>query len=345
MSSQHPKYKKEAILTALGRIQDAANAGVDLSYLAGIVDLEVIKTLDISALNDSPAPRISSDVNYSTLSLSADHLSTDDKEAILLEIYEGSPMVAQNETGFFIRLYSGKNVSKDTNLNHGNSDSIKDIIHWAIDQGYQLLDFDSNAPALPQFPIYENDTDNSIAPSDTHISLSPADYKNISTAVINENIDKIHQNLGDLSDDQFSALEDTLIKHLQEWHWDELSVNDIWHKLYEIRQYAPQKLEGLKLTVPDNYVKEVSYCESLNELNSEEQVNQYFEIVAVDKAGGALVREICHNTYTDDESIDLRVTTFSDAKDIFDRYLNYANKSTLQFPLDDDNDTDNSISP
>lgn len=336
MSSQHPKYKKEAILSALGRIKDAADAGVDLSYLAKIVDLEAIKTLDISALNDSPAPKISSDINYITLSLSAEHLSTDDKDAILREIDEGSPMVAQNETGFSIRLYSAKSASKDHNLNHGNSDSIKDIIQWASDQGYQLLDFDSNAPALPRFPIYENDTDNSIAPSDIHMSLSPADYKNMSTAVVNENIDKIHQNLGTLSDDQFNALEDTLIKHLQEWHWDELSVNDIQHKLYEIRQYAPEKLENLKLTVPDNYAKEVSYCESFNELNSEEQVNQYFEIVAVDKAGGALVREIRHNTYTDDESIDLRVTTFSDAKAIFDRYLNHAN---------DDNDADNSFTP
>ena len=58
------------------------------------------------------------------------------------------------ETGFFIKLYEDEQ-SEDVNLYHGYSETIKDIIRWAYESGYRMIEFDCDANVLPQFPVFD----------------------------------------------------------------------------------------------------------------------------------------------------------------------------------------------
>jgi len=90
--------------------------------------------------------------SYKVVVLSTSHLSKKDVEALDHAISDGDNMVLKRMTGFFIKLYPSNTAS---NFRHGHSESIKKLISWALNKGYQMIEFDCDGNLVPQFPTYE----------------------------------------------------------------------------------------------------------------------------------------------------------------------------------------------
>lgn len=96
---------------------------------------------------------------YEVVALSTGHLTLEDRNALEDAANEGDPMVLKRDTGFFIKFYpadpdDNEGISS-SNLRHGHSETIKDIIRWALKSGYSMIEFDSDADTLDQFPTFD----------------------------------------------------------------------------------------------------------------------------------------------------------------------------------------------
>lgn len=96
---------------------------------------------------------------YEVVALSTGHLTLEDRDALEDAANEGDPMVLKRDTGFFIKFYPAGPEDNEgispSNLRHGHSETIKDIIRWALKSGYSMIEFDSDADMLEQFPTFD----------------------------------------------------------------------------------------------------------------------------------------------------------------------------------------------
>jgi hypothetical protein len=96
---------------------------------------------------------------YQVVALSTGHLTHEDRNALDNAASEGDPMVLKRDTGFFIKFYPADTEDNEgispSNLRHGHSATLKDIIRWALKCGYSMIEFDCDADALDQFPTYD----------------------------------------------------------------------------------------------------------------------------------------------------------------------------------------------
>lgn len=120
-----------------------------------------LKNLDFSRLIDlncTPAQKVEGAViieKYSVVAMSTAHLTEMDSKALSIAAKDSEEnMVMERSTGYFIKLYQGDD-SKCSNFRHGHSDAIQDIIQWAINSGYGMIEFDCDAPTLSLFPVFD----------------------------------------------------------------------------------------------------------------------------------------------------------------------------------------------
>lgn len=93
---------------------------------------------------------------YMTVAMSTAHLTKEDLEALVQAAREDDQMVLTRESGYFIKLYDAcDDEGVDRNYRHGHSDTIKDIIRWALESGYRMIEFDGDATVMAQFPTFE----------------------------------------------------------------------------------------------------------------------------------------------------------------------------------------------
>ena len=89
---------------------------------------------------------------YKVVAMSTSHLTEEDRDLLVEAVNDADQMVLERETGFFIKLFDEE---VPHNYRHGHSETIKDIIRWAHDSGYRMIEFDSDAEVLNQFPVFE----------------------------------------------------------------------------------------------------------------------------------------------------------------------------------------------
>ncbi len=143
--------KVSVVLAALRHFQGAIEAGEDLLYLSDIVDLD--------ALNHPEIDQLCEEINigreaefYRVVAMSTGHLTEEDRDKLAEAVNDGDQMVLQRESGFFLKLF---NKESPGNYRHGHSETIKDIIRWACQSGCRMIEFDCDAPTLPQFPVFD----------------------------------------------------------------------------------------------------------------------------------------------------------------------------------------------
>lgn len=143
--------KAEVVLAALRHLQRAVESKEDLSYLSDIIDPE--------SLRHSPIDPLCEEINlglveehYQVAAMSTSHLTEEDRDALIASIEQGEQMVLQRQAGFFLKLYA---EGSPENYRHGVSDTLSDIIRWAVQSGYRMIEFDADADVLPQFPVFE----------------------------------------------------------------------------------------------------------------------------------------------------------------------------------------------
>lgn len=90
---------------------------------------------------------------YRVVALSTAHLTQADIQALGASVDRGDPKVLKRESGFFIKLYRGEYESK--NYRHGHSMALKQIIHWALMNGFEMIEFDNSADASDRFPTFD----------------------------------------------------------------------------------------------------------------------------------------------------------------------------------------------
>jgi len=145
--------KSAIILAALRHLQGDMMAGRDISYLNEVVNI------DMTAIDPEELNPLCEEVNcpdsdmYQVITMSTGHLTADDIRVLEEQVNDEDNMVMMRGTGFFIKLYEGENTS---NYRHGHSESIKEIIRWAITEGYRMIEFDCDADFLEQFPTFEH---------------------------------------------------------------------------------------------------------------------------------------------------------------------------------------------
>lgn len=93
---------------------------------------------------------------YMTVAMSTAHLTKEDLDALEAAEREDDQMVLKRESGYFIKLYDVcDEEGVERNYRHGHSDTIKDIIRWALESGYRMIEFDGDATVMAQFPTFE----------------------------------------------------------------------------------------------------------------------------------------------------------------------------------------------
>lgn len=92
---------------------------------------------------------------YRAIALSTAHITEADRDELAAAATDGDTMVLMRESGFFIKLYEEtEDGDGQSNYRHGVSESIKQIIRWAYNAGYRMIEFDSDAPFLEGFQTY-----------------------------------------------------------------------------------------------------------------------------------------------------------------------------------------------
>ena len=86
---------------------------------------------------------------YKVMALSTAHLTEDDIRILTEEANDSDEwMVMQREPGFFIKLYADES---DLNYTHGHSQTLKQIIRYAVSHGYEMIEFDRDAAIVSMF--------------------------------------------------------------------------------------------------------------------------------------------------------------------------------------------------
>jgi len=91
---------------------------------------------------------------YMAVAISTAHLTQKDIDALgEAAADDGENMVMARKTGFFVKLYGHDQTS---NLRHGHSQTIKDILRWAFGAGWNLVEFDRDADTVDIFPVFDS---------------------------------------------------------------------------------------------------------------------------------------------------------------------------------------------
>ncbi|MEE8056408.1 MAG: hypothetical protein V3T17_01035 [Pseudomonadales bacterium] len=85
------------------------------------------------------------------MAINTGHLTEADCDALVDVVNGGELMVQKRQSVFFLKLLEEEPQS---NFRHGHSKTIKDIIRWAYQSGYRMIEFDCGAKVLPQFPVF-----------------------------------------------------------------------------------------------------------------------------------------------------------------------------------------------
>jgi len=96
---------------------------------------------------------------YQVVALSTGHLSAEDIDVLTrLSKDTARNMILGRDTGFIVKLYAPDPGEPDPQSNYDQdySESLVKIVRWATSQGFQMIEFDADAPALSEFPVYED---------------------------------------------------------------------------------------------------------------------------------------------------------------------------------------------
>lgn len=95
--------------------------------------------------------------SYTVVVMSTAHLTTEDCAAIERSIADGEQMALKRDYGYFIKLHTDPAFKEafESNNRHGASQTIKDIIQWAVREGFTMIEFDRDADIIPEFPTFE----------------------------------------------------------------------------------------------------------------------------------------------------------------------------------------------
>lgn len=88
---------------------------------------------------------------YSTMAISTGHMTFDDSR--YLDRSENS-MVMKRDTGFFIKLYTGE-YDLDKNFSDHYSNALKKVIKYAVEGGFELIEFDEAGPVIELFTVFD----------------------------------------------------------------------------------------------------------------------------------------------------------------------------------------------
>lgn len=114
---------------------------------------------------------------------------------------------------------------------------------------------------------------------------------------------------------------------LAEWQWNGRTVRDIEKRIENIIFIVPQKNKEWAYTVPDDCRGKISYVASTNPVNSLDEIHESVEILAVDRAGEALVCRGTIHTYYDAEGEKFIVMPVGEAKTLWAQYKEQNNNS------------------
>lgn len=157
------KATTDLVLAAIRHLERDLRDGRDVSYLGEIADPGQLRCANLGelgdklnfgdvALSESPGKGVET---YRTVALSTAHLTAQDLVALQSKS-GGSTMVMERDTGFFVKLYCCEET-EITNTDERYSDHLNAILAWAVEQGFQLVEFDCDAPAVDLFPCFEHD--------------------------------------------------------------------------------------------------------------------------------------------------------------------------------------------
>jgi hypothetical protein len=104
--------------------------------------------VDVSAPNDIET--------YRVMAISSGHLTFEDTQLLDYKAnHYAENMVMGRDTGFFMKLYEKDQCNDDDSY----SESLKDIIRYAVTHGFRMIEFDCDAPVCELWPIHEDKTE------------------------------------------------------------------------------------------------------------------------------------------------------------------------------------------
>lgn len=141
------------VLEALKKLEfDPSGAGFATRALvkAGLTS-EAIDANGIAALRERLA-NAQAPETYGVMAVSTAHLTMDDHQHLHAQS-EDSNMVMARDTGYFIKLYQDPehNDSLAMNRSANYSDTLNELIRFAVRNGYQMIEFDADAHILEEF--------------------------------------------------------------------------------------------------------------------------------------------------------------------------------------------------
>ena len=90
--------------------------------------------------------------SYRVVVLSTGHLTKQDSDG-LSQASKRSDMIFERDTGFFIKLYTDQPDLNFDLYDSGISDHLKNIVCWALEEGFNMIEFDSDGDCLDMFPL------------------------------------------------------------------------------------------------------------------------------------------------------------------------------------------------
>lgn len=88
---------------------------------------------------------------YNAVALSTSHITEDDNGALRVASFQGN-MVMERESGFFIKLYMDEPAH---NFREDYSESLKNVIRFAFDNDFQMIELDSDAEAIEELDQHD----------------------------------------------------------------------------------------------------------------------------------------------------------------------------------------------
>lgn len=151
------------IKAALAYLDNAITAGEDLrGIMAAVPGFDPsefnIQTIDRwvdaadNLLNNTSRSMLD---YYSVVAISTEHITEDDSEK-LANMSQNNNMIMNRDTGFFIKLYQDEVDFDGLTLSlEGHSDSVKNIIRWAHNKGFQMIELDCDGMKIDELPTYD----------------------------------------------------------------------------------------------------------------------------------------------------------------------------------------------
>lgn len=93
---------------------------------------------------------------YSVMAASTGHLNKSDKLAFLVKSTEEFSMVFERTTGYILKLHTNEDDA-EYDISDQYSDTLNQIITFAVEHGFTAIEFDSDAPVLNGFAIAEEE--------------------------------------------------------------------------------------------------------------------------------------------------------------------------------------------